>query len=282
MRAVMIRIEDVTFTYAGRTKPAVRNINLSINRGEFILVVGASGSGKSTLLRLLNGLIPHFYEGEFKGRVLVDGVDTRETTVSKLSRRIGMVFQNPDNQIITLQVKRELVFGLENIGMDRDEMEMRIRKILGEIHMERIEDKYTDELSGGEKQLLAIAATLAMEPEIIVLDEPTSELDTANAMRIAGILRKIHEKGKGIVVSEHRLDLFIPLADRIVIMDGGVIVADGPVTDIVKEVDFRKHKINEPVAVRIYREITRRGIKIEKIPLGTREVIEFLKEVKKS
>ncbi|MGB9630706.1 MAG: energy-coupling factor ABC transporter ATP-binding protein [Candidatus Methanodesulfokora sp.] len=278
----MIRIEDVTFTYAGRTKPAVRNINLSINRGEFILVVGASGSGKSTLLRLLNGLIPHFYEGEFKGRVLVDGVDTRETTVSKLSRRIGMVFQNPDNQIITLQVKRELVFGLENIGMDRDEMEMRIRKILGEIHMERIEDKYTDELSGGEKQLLAIAATLAMEPEIIVLDEPTSELDTANAMRIAGILRKIHEKGKGIVVSEHRLDLFIPLADRIVIMDGGVIVADGPVTDIVKEVDFRKHKINEPVAVRIYREITRRGIKIEKIPLGTREVIEFLKEVKKS
>jgi energy-coupling factor transporter ATP-binding protein EcfA2 len=282
MRAVMIRIEDVTFTYAGRTKPAVRNINLSINRGEFILVVGASGSGKSTLLRLLNGLIPHFYEGEFKGRVLVDGVDTRETTVSKLSRRIGMVFQNPDNQIITLQVKRELVFGLENIGMDRDEMEMRIRKILGEIHMERIEDKYTDELSGGEKQLLAIAATLAMEPEIIVLDEPTSELDTANAMRIAGILRKIHEKGKGIVVSEHRLDLFIPLADRIVIMDGGVIVADGPVTDIVKEVDFRKHKINEPVAVRIYREITRRGIKIEKIPLGIREVIEFLKEVKKS
>ncbi|MGC9103439.1 MAG: energy-coupling factor ABC transporter ATP-binding protein [Candidatus Methanodesulfokora sp.] len=278
----MIRIEDVTFTYAGRTKPAVRNINLSINRGEFILVVGASGSGKSTLLRLLNGLIPHFYEGEFKGRVLVDGVDTRETTVSKLSRRIGMVFQNPDNQIITLQVKRELVFGLENIGMDRDEMEMRIRKILGEIHMERIEDKYTDELSGGEKQLLAIAATLAMEPEIIVLDEPTSELDTANAMRIAGILRKIHEKGKGIVVSEHRLDLFIPLADRIVIMDGGVIVADGPVTDIVKEVDFRKHKINEPVAVRIYREITRRGIKIEKIPLGIREVIEFLKEVKKS
>ena len=278
----MIRIEDVTFTYAGRKKPAVRDINLSINRGEFILVVGASGSGKSTLLRLLNGLIPHFYEGEFRGRVLVDGVDTRETTVSKLSRKIGMVFQNPDNQIITLQVKRELAFGLENIGMDRDEIDSRIRKILREINMERIEDKYTDELSGGEKQLLAIAATLAMEPEIIVLDEPTSELDTANAMRIAGILRKIHEKGKGIIVSEHRLDLFIPLANRIVVIDDGALVADGSVEKIVKEVDFRKHKINEPVAVRVYREITRRGINIEKIPLGTKDVIDFLREVKRS
>jgi len=276
----MIRIEDVTFTYAGRKKPAIRNVNLDINRGEFILVVGASGSGKSTLLRLLNGLIPHFYEGEFRGRVLVDGVDTRETSVSKLSRKIGLVFQNPDNQIVTLHVKRELAFGLENIGMKREEIEKRIRGIIKEIHMERIEDKYTDELSGGEKQLLAIAATLAMEPDIIVLDEPTSELDTANAMRIAGILRKVHEKGKGVIVSEHRLDLFIPLADRIVVIDDGVIVADGPAKKIVKEVDFAKHRINEPLAIRIYREVTRRGISIEEVPLGVKDIIEFLRKVR--
>ncbi|MGY0288321.1 MAG: ABC transporter ATP-binding protein [Thermoproteota archaeon] len=276
----MIRIEDVTFTYAGRKKPAIRNVNLDINRGEFILVVGASGSGKSTLLRLLNGLIPHFYEGEFRGRVLVDGVDTRETSVSKLSRKIGLVFQNPDNQIVTLHVKRELAFGLENIGMRREEIEKRIRGIIKEIHMERIEDKYTDELSGGEKQLLAIAATLAMEPDIIVLDEPTSELDTANAMRIAGILRKVHEKGKGVIVSEHRLDLFIPLADRIVVIDDGVIVADGPAKKIVKEVDFAKHRINEPLAIRIYREVTRRGISIEEVPLGVKDIIEFLRKVR--
>jgi energy-coupling factor transporter ATP-binding protein EcfA2 len=276
----MIRIEDVTFTYAGRKKPAIRNVNLNINRGEFILVVGASGSGKSTLLRLLNGLIPHFYEGEFRGRVLVDGVDTRETSVSKLSRKIGLVFQNPDNQIVTLHVKRELAFGLENIGMRREEIEKRIRGIIKEIHMERIEDKYTDELSGGEKQLLAIAATLAMEPDIIVLDEPTSELDTANAMRIAGILRKVHEKGKGVIVSEHRLDLFIPLADRIVVIDDGVIVADGPAKKIVKEVDFAKHRINEPLAIRIYREVTRRGISIEEVPLGVKDIIEFLRKVR--
>jgi energy-coupling factor transporter ATP-binding protein EcfA2 len=276
----MIRIEDVTFTYAGRKNPAVRNVNLDINRGEFILVVGASGSGKSTLLRLLNGLIPHFYEGEFRGRVLVDGVDTRETSVSKLSRKIGLVFQNPDNQIVTLHVKRELAFGLENIGMKRDEIERRIRKIIRDIHMERIEDKYTDELSGGEKQLLAIAATLAMEPDIIVLDEPTSELDTANAMRIAGILRKVHEEGKGVIVSEHRLDLFIPLADRMVVIDDGTIVADGPVNEIVKEIDFTKHRINEPIAVRVYREAIRRGISVEEVPLGVKDVIEFLRKVK--
>jgi ABC-type cobalt transport system, ATPase component len=191
-----------------------------------------------------------------------------------------LVFQNPDNQIVTLHVKRELAFGLENIGMRREEIEKRIRGIIKEIHMERIEDKYTDELSGGEKQLLAIAATLAMEPDIIVLDEPTSELDTANAMRIAGILRKVHEKGKGVIVSEHRLDLFIPLADRIVVIDDGVIVADGPAKKIVKEVDFAKHRINEPLAIRIYREVTRRGISIEEVPLGVKDIIEFLRKVR--
>ncbi len=231
----LVKIERVSFTYEGNSKPSLLDVSLEVDRGDFVLVVGKSGSGKSTLLRLLNGLIPHFYQGEMKGRVLVDGMDTKEVTVAQLARKVGLVFQNPDNQIVNLKVDRELAFGLENLGLSRDEIVSRIEEVSKLLGIEDLLHKFTFELSGGQKQLVAIASMMAMKPQVLALDEPTSELDPVNSARIAGILKKLNLMGTTIVVAEHRLDLFAGLSNKLIVMDGGRIVKSGDPRSLLYE-----------------------------------------------
>ncbi len=246
---MLVKIKDVSFTYEGNQRPSLIDVSLEVKRGDFVLVVGKSGSGKSTLLRLLNGLIPHFYQGEMKGKVLVDGIDTREATVAQLARKVGLVFQNPDNQIVNLKVDRELAFGLENIGLGREEIVERIREVSSLLGISNLLDKFTFELSGGQKQLVAIASAIAMKPLILALDEPTSELDPLNSAKIAGILKKLNKLGITIIVAEHRLDLFAGLSNKVVVMDEGKIVMEGNPRDVlyssVKDFGVRPPKVVE-------------------------------------
>jgi energy-coupling factor transporter ATP-binding protein EcfA2 len=229
----LIKFEGVSFRYEGSESYAIRDVNLEIRRGDFLLIAGMSGSGKSTLLRMMNGLIPHFYRGEMAGRVLVDGVDTREASVAQLARKVGLVFQNPDNQIVTLRVDRELAFGLENLGMSREEMVKRVNYALSKLKIEHLERRSTYELSGGEKQLVAIASIVAMKPDILVLDEPTSELDPFGAARIVRILKELNREGITIIVAEHRLDLFAPSSNRLLVVHEGRIKFDGDPREIL-------------------------------------------------
>ena len=268
-----IEIENVSFKYEFAEAPAISEVDLSIGRGEFLLIAGLSGSGKSTLLRLLNGLIPHFYRGEMTGRVLVDGVDTREASVAELSRRVGLVFQNPDNQIVTLKVEREIAFGMENLGVLREEMRRRVREIADLLGIEHLLGRWTYELSGGEKQLVAIASVLAMRPDIIALDEPTSELDPFSAARIARALLRLKGLGYTIVVVEHRLELFAPLADRMAVMFGGKIVALGETREILYDPEIERYGVKRPSIVSSAMELGLSNVK----PLTVGEALAWLR-----
>ena len=247
----LIEIEGVTFTYEGSSKPALSDVHLRIERNKLYGVIGPNGSGKSTLLRLLNGLIPHFYRGKMEGRVLVDGIDTREASVASLSKKVGLVFQNPDNQIVTLRVDREIAFGLENLGFPREEIVRRIEEVLKKLRIEHLRYRPTNELSGGEKQLVAIASVLAMRPKIIALDEPTSELDPFSSARIASILDILNREGITVVVAEHKLDLFSPFANKMIVMAGGHIVEQGSPRELLYKKELMTHGVRPPSVVKL-------------------------------
>jgi len=224
----LVELKRVSFRYAGSDRHALDNVTLSAEQGEFVLLVGPSGCGKSTLLRVLNGLIPHFYEGDFEGEARVAGLDVRSTPTHVLARHVGMVFQDPENQLFLSSVEREIAFGLENMGLPRAEVKRRVREVLKEFNLESIKDRAPYELSGGQQQKVAIASVMALEPEILAIDEPTANLDPLSALEILSLVKRlVDEKGVLAIVVEHRLELTLMFATRMVVMHNGRILADG-------------------------------------------------------
>ncbi len=232
----VIVAKNLGFNYTGAKKTAIQGIDLTIREDEFILLTGPSGCGKTSLCRCLNGLIPNFYQGEWTGQLLVDGLDVTTQPTSELSRKVGYVFQNPENQLFALTVEKDIAFGPENLGFSRDQIRERVDEAMSTTGTEGLKDLAPYELSGGQQQRVALAGVLAMKPSVIVLDEPTSFLDPHTAedvMRAADNLRK--ELRLTIVVVEHRLDLVARYAERIVVMNGGRIVADGNLEQVLDE-----------------------------------------------
>jgi len=177
----LIKIENFTFYYGDAKRPALNGVNLEVEDGEFVLVTGPSGGGKSSLCRCLNGLIPHFYGGKVNGRIEVAGLDTLKHSTKELATKVGMIFQDPENQLVTMDVEREIAFGLENLAFSQDLIARRLEESLDTLDISGLRHRQVHELSGGEKQKVAIASVLALHPEILVLDEPTSELDPKSA-----------------------------------------------------------------------------------------------------
>jgi energy-coupling factor transporter ATP-binding protein EcfA2 len=232
----IILAKDLGFQYVGARKPAIHGIDVAIRENEFILLTGPSGCGKTSLCRCLNGLIPNFYQGEWTGDLLVEGLSVTTQLTSELSRRVGYVFQNPENQLFALTVEKDIAFGPENLGLSREEIRRRVDEAMNVTGILPLKDLAPYELSGGQQQRVALAGVLAMKPSVIVLDEPTSFLDPRTAeevMRATDDLRR--ELGLTIVVVEHRLDLVARYAERIVVMDGGRIVADGGLEETLDE-----------------------------------------------
>nr|MDO8099812.1 ABC transporter ATP-binding protein [Candidatus Njordarchaeota archaeon] len=223
-----VRVENLTFTYAGARRPAIKNTNLEIMEGEYIVITGPTGCGKTTLCRCLNGLIPHFHQGKMTGKVIVNGVDTYKTKVSDLSQTVGFIFQDPENQLVALNVERELAFAPENLGLPREEIRTRVEEAMEMVGIEELRYKAPYELSGGEQQRVAIAAVLTLKPKILVLDEPTSNLDPVSARRIVTLLARINrDHGMTIILVEHRLDLVASYSNKVVVMNNGEIVVEG-------------------------------------------------------
>ncbi len=224
----IIRAEQLGFKYAGSDKRAIQKVTLSIGRGEFVLLTGPSGCGKSTLCRCLNGLIPNFYQGELSGDLMVDGVSTSGQLTSELSRHVGYVFQNPENQLFALTVEKDIAFGPENLGLSRNEIRLRVDNAMRITNTVGLKDLAPYELSGGQQQRVALAGVLAMQPSVIVLDEPTSFLDPKTAEEVMSATEQLrHDQGITILVVEHRLDLVARYAERIIVMNKGEVVADG-------------------------------------------------------
>jgi energy-coupling factor transporter ATP-binding protein EcfA2 len=233
---VIILAKNLGFQYVGARRAAIQGIDLTIKENEFILLTGPSGCGKTSLCRCLNGLIPNFYQGEWTGELLVDGLSVTTQLTSELSRRVGYVFQNPENQLFALTVEKDIAFGPENLGLSRQEIRKRVDEAMNVTGTLSLKDLAPYELSGGQQQRVALAGVLAMKPSVIVLDEPTSFLDPRTAeevMRATDDLRR--ELGLTIVVVEHRLDLVARYAERIIVMDGGKIVADGDLEETLDE-----------------------------------------------
>ncbi len=231
-----ISIRDLTYTYPGRAEPALRQLSLEVESGEFILLTGVSGAGKSTLLRTLNGLAPHFTGGSISGRVRVAGQDPLSAGPQALSRQVGFVFQNPEAQAVMELVEAEIAFGMENAAFPLQKMRLRMEEALDQMELVPLRQRPLRELSGGERQRVAIAAALALQPKILALDEPTSQLDPKAAQSLLQMLVRLNEDlGLTIVLAEHRLERVLRYADRVVHLRAGRIVLDGPVREILPE-----------------------------------------------
>lgn len=224
----MIKIENLFYRYQSRDGFALKGVDLQVRKGELLLLTGSTGCGKSTLLKCLNGIIPHEASGQFDGNVLVSGMNTREHPVRVLAQKVGLVFQNPDEQIFSTRVREEVAFGLENLCFPRPEIRSRVEWALEKVGMREFIGESTSALSGGQKQRVALASVLALQPEVLVLDEPISQLDPGGAREVLGVVKKLSNEGMTIILVEHRIHEVAQWADRVVVMDGGVIVLDEP------------------------------------------------------
>ncbi len=270
----MIRIEGLTFYYSDTTHPALKNINLKVGEGEFILVAGPSGGGKSSLGRCLNGLIPHFYGGKIYGRVLVDGMNTLEHSTKELATKVGFVFQDPESQLVSLDVEREIAFGLENLGFPRDLIAKRVEESLDTLGIAHLRYRQLIELSGGEKQKVAIASVLALHPSILILDEPTSELDPKGAEEVLSIITRLNDDlGLTVILIEHRLDRVLQYADRLIVLNDGMVAIDGEVRDVMtnRYAELSRIGIGVPPMIRLVQELRDRGVRIDRVPLTIKE-----------
>lgn len=232
--APALESRDLGFKYEGSDQHAISQVTFRIEKGEFVLLTGPSGCGKTTLCRCLNGLVPHFYPGHLDGDLFVDGRSVHTLPTSELSRFVGYVFQNPENQLFALSVEKDVAFGPENLGLPRSEIRERVDWAMRVTGVAPLKDYAPYELSGGQQQRVALAGVLAMKPSVLVLDEPTSFLDPVTAESVMKAVSDLRmELGVSVVVVEHRLDLVSRYADRLVVMDGGRIVADGRMEDVV-------------------------------------------------
>lgn len=217
-----------------------------------MIVAGLSGSGKSTLLRAINGLIPHQHSGDYSGTVLVDGLEVAQTKMSDLAVKVGYIFQNPENQIFMFSVERDIAFGLENLGYERKEIRRRVDLALEKLGITELALRAPHELSDGQKQRVAIAGVIAMQPSVLIFDEPTSLLDPFTAQSVISIIKSLHDDlGITILIVEHRLDLVSTIANRLVVIDNGKILYDGSPREVLYESDVSLYGVNEPPVVKL-------------------------------
>lgn len=234
----MIDIQDLTFTYKDEPAPALSGISLTVTDGAFLGIIGPAGAGKTTLIRAVSGVIPHHYTGDYYGSVRVNGLDTVDTPLTDLSRLVGMVFQDVDSQIISSVVEDELLYGLENYGVPREEIPSRLEFALDRVEIADLRDRTIASLSGGQRQKVAIASVIALRPRVLVLDEPTGELDPRSSRQIFSLLKALNrEYGITVVVVEQKIMLLCEFADMLAVLDQGKIVRQGKTREVLARSD---------------------------------------------
>ncbi|KUH32798.1 energy-coupling factor ABC transporter ATP-binding protein [Thermococcus celericrescens] len=264
----VISVEDLRFRYRRAERYSLKDVSFTVKRGELLGIIGPSGGGKSTLCLTLNGIIPNSIKGEFEGDVVItdprtgEEYNTKETPVPTLSAVVGLVLQNPESQLFNMTVEEEIAFGLENLGLERNEILRRLRWALEVTGLRGLEGEFPPNLSGGQQQRLAIAAVLAMDPSIIVLDEPTSQLDPVGRREVLGLVSLLNrEHGITVVLVEHHTDYILRYADRVIVMDRGEIVLQGTPEEVAEEADtLRKLGVKLPPALEVSHELRKRGV----------------------
>ena len=276
----IISIRDLSYKYYRSDDYAIMDVNLDVNRGEFVAIMGPTGAGKSTLCLTLNGSIPKILSGTFKGTIIVNSLNTLEETVQKLASQVGIVFQNPNLQLFCFDVESELAFGPENLGVEREEIRRRIREVVKLLRLEGLEKRSPAELSGGQKQAVAIGAALTMNPVILVLDEPTSNLDPIGTKQIFEILKRLKsQKDITVVMVSHKSEEIAEFVDRVVIMDKGKITLnDIPHRIFEQKIVEEKKYIRPPQVSEAIYKLKQRGYKFDKTPVTLEEAYKIIKE----
>ncbi len=276
----IIETKNLTYTYPGAAKPSIVDVSIKVEKGEFVLITGPSGCGKTTLCRCFNGLIPHFYQGDLKGEITVAGEDVLKHHTYEMAKHVGLVFQNPENQLFALSVEKDVAFGLENFGVPREEIRRKVDWALNQTGIYDLRERSPHEISGGQQQRVAIAAVLAMEPEIIVLDEPTSFLDPLSAQKIFDVIYDLNRKqGITVILVEHRLDLTAKYTDHLVVMDEGKVRFEGNPREILTTEETRLIGVGIPKATLLYQMLKRDGLAVgDNTPLSSEELADQLLE----
>ena len=280
----LIEIEDLTFSYSTQQhEPALRSLSCSIEQGSFVGITGLAEAGKSTFCRLIAGYIPHFFQGEFSGRVNVAGKDTRGTTIGELAEWVGFVFENPFDQLTgaSLTVLEEAAFALENMGLAREQIRLRAEKSLTQVGMEDLRDRHPQQLSGGQSQRLALASILAVQPEVFILDEPTSQLDPLGVEEVFDVITDMHRGGNTLIVVSQDLDHLAIRADRLMVIDEGEIKWDGEPRKVLLEAAEARFPILIPDVLQISRKLraTKRIPSTSPVPLAVEQAAKELSPI---
>jgi energy-coupling factor transporter ATP-binding protein EcfA2 len=277
----IIRVTNLCYKPLGATEQVLKNVSLDLCRGDFALLLGPSGCGKSKLTLCLNGLVPHLDQGEMSGTVAVAGKDTQTHEVYEFASIIGMVFQNPDDQILSLRVADEIAFGVENQGLPHEEIVRRVEEFMELLEISHLKDRLTFAISGGQKQRVSIASNLIMLQEVLVLDDPTTDLDPVGKNEIVQTLGRLwHEMGKTLLVIEHDLDDLVEFANRVIVMDDGQIVADGAPGEIFAQryQEMVRLGVNLPQHVEIAHILLQNGSQAPTLPVRKEEAFAILQD----
>ena len=281
MEQVVLEVKDLKFKYRDAKKRVLNGLNFQVKKGEFLCIIGQNGSGKSTLCNALVGLIPYYFAGKLKGQVLVDGIDTQESTIAELSSKIGLVFQNPFNQLSYTagSVAEELAYGLGNKGVPREKMVKKVEYVAKLMRIDHIIHKNPLELSGGQVQRVAFGSTFIMEPGILVLDECTTQLDPLGSEEIFDIVKELNKNGVTVIMVDHDMERVARCADRILVLDSGEQVALDTPQNIFGNPDVMAHHIGAPDYVAITRELKERGLYDGPVKVIEEDPIELVMEV---
>ena len=275
------KIENVNYKYPLEDKQALKNINIEIKKGEFWAVIGKNGSGKTTFCNMLRRFVPDFYKGELTGKIMLEDKELKDYSQKELVQKIGFVFQNPFTQISGVKdtVFEEIAYGLENLGLDKGEIISKVEKILKLLEIEKLRDRNPYDLSGGQKQRVALASIIAMDPDILVIDEPTSQLDPKGTEDIFKIINLMANEGKTIILVEHKLELIAEYAENILVLDEGEIILSGKAEEVLNNKILLEKEIGMTQYSMLAYELEKaRKVEFEEIPITKEKTVELLKK----
>jgi energy-coupling factor transport system ATP-binding protein len=276
-----INLQNVSYKYPLTKTPVLQNINLQINEGEFVAIVGPNGAGKSTLCYALAGFVPHFFKGEISGTVEVAGLESSKSTLDEWVLNVGLAFQNPFNQISGAKytVFEEIAFGLENIGVPREEMKGRVEEALKLTDISNLADRSPYSLSGGQQQRVALTSILVMRPKLLVLDEPTSQMDPIGTREVFSVIRKMAEGGMTVVMVEHKMEWIAQFADRVAALKDGQILLEGKPSEVLTSDLLAENGFGISRYTSTAREARKQGLwKKENLPVTLDEAVQGFKK----
>lgn len=249
----MIELKNVSFKYELQEEKTIKNLDLYVKQGEFVGIIGKNGSGKTTLCNIIRGIIPDFVQGTITGSISIDNKDINDIERGEMAELVGFVFQNPFSQIsgIKKTVFEEIAYGLENLGVPREEIRQRVTDVIKLLKIEDLQDKNPNELSGGQSQRVAIASIIVMNPKVLIFDEPTSQLDPLGTQEIFDILKLLKSQNKTIILVEHKIDLIAEYADRVVVMDDGEIIFNGETHEVLSNDKIEQHNVSMPIVSKL-------------------------------